>query len=174
MNYDDLKRTGDQLMEQVGGYNLRSVVIIGVGGLALGYLSGGVARSLFGPYYLLLPLIAGLLAVLVAVLAAGIISARSSSSVGGGADSRDSAPPVKRHRVSPDAPPPVRTRPKPTQEEFSELESRIMKRIAEKGGDLSVSAIAEEAGVSGDAVRKAVEDLAARGLLALPAPPDRS
>ena len=166
MNYDDLQRTGDQLVEQVGGYNLRSVVIIGVGGLALGYLSGGVARSLFGPYYLLLPLIAGL-------LAAGIILVQRSA-VEGGADSRESTPPVKQPRVSPDAPPPARTRPESAPVELSKLESLIMKRIAEKGGDLSVSAIAEEAGVSGDAVRKAVEDLAARGLLALPAPPDRA
>lgn len=65
-------------------------------------------------------------------------------------------------------PPPAPARDGPLRrDDPDEMERRILVRVRQRGGDLSVSALAGEWGVPEDAVREAVERLASRGLIAM-------
>ena len=55
----------------------------------------------------------------------------------------------------------------PASAEFSDLERAVMERLAQSDGNLSISALAEELGVTGDAIQQTVESLANRGVIAL-------
>jgi DNA-binding MarR family transcriptional regulator len=52
-------------------------------------------------------------------------------------------------------------------EGLSELEQLIMERIGQGDGNVSVSALANELGATGESVRNTIEDLANRGLIRL-------
>ena len=76
----------------------------------------------------------------------------------------DSESPSWQTLPTPEAAPPL---PSPAPVELSEFESRIMERVDQTEGALSVSALASELGVSGDEVRQTIEDLANRGIISL-------
>ena len=167
MNYDGARKTGDRLVEQLGGYNLKTVAMIGSGAFIVGYLTGGMAVRLLGPYYVLVLLLACLVAAVAFSGWGRAIFDRLNDAARSG--------PATGNRVPSDAAQPAPTRwkppPKPSRQsapapvELSDLERHIVERAAQGGGNLSASAIAKEMGVSGDDVRKAVEELAKRGLI---------
>ena len=163
MSNSNIEKTCEKLVEQLGGYNPRTIVIIVIGGLGVGYLLGGLANRAFGSAYLLLPLVVGL-------AAATVIAARKYQ-VADRVKERFPAdrPPVRTRvsapRPSPVSPPAQQDAAEPDPIELSELERQIMERVNQGDGNLSVSAIASETGASGDDVRKAVERLAGEGLI---------
>ena len=55
----------------------------------------------------------------------------------------------------------------PHRDDPGEMERRILVRVRQRGGDLSVRALATELDVHEDAVRDAVERLASRGIIAM-------
>lgn len=165
MSHDSIERTCEQLVEQLGGYNPRAIVIIAVGGLAVGYLLGGLANRVLGPAYLLVPLVAGL-------VAATVIAARKYQLTERLKERFAAHGPAEQAQVSALAPSPVSPTgqqypAEPAAIELSELERRIMERVTQGDGNLSVSAIASESDVSGADVRDAIEKLASQGFIDL-------
>ena len=57
MEANNLRNTADQLVEMVGGYNLRTVIAVGLAGVAIGFLLGGLLGRQFGFGFLLLPVV---------------------------------------------------------------------------------------------------------------------
>ena len=165
MSRDNIEKTCEQLVEQLGGYNPRTTLIIAVGGLGVGYLLGGLANRAFGPAYLLLPLGVCLVAAIVIVAQKNQLTERLKERF------PTNRPAVQAPASAPTqrpVTPSVQQRPaEPAAVELSELEHLIMERVTQGDGNLSVSAIAGESGVSGDDVRKAIENLASQGLIDL-------
>ena len=165
MSRDNIEKTCEQLVEQLGGYNPRTILIIAGGGLGVGYLLGGLANRALGAVYLLLPLVVGLVAAIVIVAQKNQLTERLKERF------PTNRPAVQAPASAPTqrpVTPSVQQRPaEPAAVELSELEHLIMERVTQGDGNLSVSAIAGEAGVSGDDVRKAIENLASQGLIDL-------
>ena len=165
MSRDNIEKTCEQLVEQLGGYNPRTIVIIAGGGLMVGFLLGGLANRALGPAYLLVPLVVGLGAAIVIVAQKNQLTERLKERF---PDNQPAVPP----QVSVPTPSPVSSSAQqqpaePAAIELSEIERLIMERVTQGDGNLSVSAIAGEAGVSGDDVRNAIENLASQGLIDL-------
>ena len=180
MNMDNLNRTADQLAELVGGYNRTTLF----GGLAASFLGGTFLGALFGwLFFVLLLVIAlivgGVVGYMIFRSSGGLASMRSQSTTQPAAGSYQQAPqepfsvpqpaappaPDPSHPPSPQqAPPPL---PSPAPAELSDLERAVMERLAQSDGNLSISALAGELGVSGETIQQTVESLANRGVIAL-------
>ena len=154
MESNNLRNTAEQLVEIVGGFNLRTVIAVGLTGLAIGFLLGGLLGRQFGFWFLLLP-------VVVCLAVAGVLGFMRFRQSGGLDNLRDGGAGQEAgySGMPPGAfPPPV---------ELTELEQQIMERVDQGDGSISVGALAEEFGVSRQFVLDTIEDLADRGVLNL-------
>ena len=169
MNNDKLRKVADDLVELVGGYNPRGLSILVLSGLAIGFLVGGFLAMWVGIFFLLLPVVAGL-------VAGGVVAYMRFQEGGGFANMRQqraaaqstspssssSAP----RRTSPQPPPPTQA-PVPVPAQLSELEQQVMEWVVQADGNISVSAMADELGVPDDTIRQTIEELAGRGVISL-------
>ena len=57
MEGNNLRSTADQLVETMGGYNLRTLIAVALAGLAIGFLLGGLLGTQFGFWFLMLPVV---------------------------------------------------------------------------------------------------------------------
>lgn len=186
MNMDNLNKTADQLAELAGGYNRTTLF----GGLAASLLVGSFLGALFGWLFFVLVLVISLIAggvvgYMVFRSAGGLESLRGQSTAQPGPGSSQQAPPSPQQPSSvpqPAAPPPPAPAPPahqqarpsplpppapPAPPELSDLERQIMGRLAQSDGNLSISALASELGVSGETIQQTIEDLANRGVITL-------
>ena len=169
MNNDKLRRVVDDLVELAGGYNPRGLLIVVLSGLALGFLVGGFLAMRFGIFFLLLPVVAGLVAGgVVAYMrfqeGRGLSNPRQqrAATQSTNPSSSSSAP----RQMSP-APPPSTQAPIPAPAQLSELEQQVMEWVVQADGNVSVSALADELGVTPDSARQTIEDLIGRGVITL-------
>ena len=169
MNNDKLRRVVDDLVELAGGYNPRGLLIVVLSGLALGFLVGGFLAMRFGIFFLLLPVVAGLVAGgVVAYMrfqeSRGLSSPpqQSAATQSTSPYSSTSAP----RQMSPPPPPPTQTS-VPVPAQLSELEQQVMDWVVQANGNVSVSALADELGVTPDSARQTIEDLIGRGVITL-------
>ena len=160
MEGNNLRSTADQLVEMAGGYNLRTVIAVALVGLAFGFLLGGLLGRQFGFWFLLLP-------VVICLVVAGVMGFMRFQKSGGLGSSGGGSGGQERSFSS--MLPAAFTSPPPADApvELTELEQRIMERVAKGDGSISVSALAEEFGVSRESVRETIQDLANRGVLSL-------
>lgn len=182
MNMDNLNRTADQLAELVGGYNRTTLF----GGLAASFLGGSFLGALFGWLFFALLLVislivGGVVGFMVLRSAGGLASLRGQGAAQPGPGYSPSPPPSStapqqaappppvpsstHPQQAPPAPPPPPAAPAPP--ELSELEQQIMERLAQSDGNLSISGLAGELGVSGETMQQTVEGLVSRGVIAL-------
>lgn len=164
MYLEMLRKTADDLVRLAGGYNLTTVAAVGFGALVVGFVLG----RFFG-FFLSILLLALCLLAFAAV--AFVKSRRAEESEP--ADSRQDAP-AAQYLDTPSAPrqtapafAPAAWTPARAPVELSDIERLIMQRLAQSEGDVSLSALASELDVSGDSVRQTIEELAARGVIAL-------
>ena len=157
-----LRKTADDLVRLSGGYNLTTVVAVGLGALVVGFVLG----RFFGFFLSILLLVICLLAFGSVAFARSRRAEESES-----ASAREDAPaaqyldtPSPTRQTSPVFEPSAWT---PAPVDLSDIERRIMERLAQSEGDVSLSALAAELDVSGDSVRQTIEELAARGVIAL-------
>ena len=186
MNIDNLNRTADQLAELAGGYNRTTLF----GGLAASLLGGSFLGALFGWLFFLLLLVvslivAGVVGYMILRSSGGLASLRGQSAAQPAPGSSQQVSPVPQQPSSatqqapppPPAPPssqqappmpPSPSAPAPSAPpELSDLERQIMEHLVQSDGNLSISALAGELGVSGETIQQTVEDLANRGVIAL-------
>ena len=166
MNNDKLRRVIDDLVELAGGYNPRGLLIVALSGLALGFLVGGFLAMRFGIFFLLLPVVAGMVAGgVVAYMrfqeGRGLSSPRQQR-----AATQSTSPSSASQQTSP-APPPPTQAPVPAPAQLSELEQQVMEWVVQANGNVSVSALADELGVTPDSARQTIEDLIGRGVITL-------
>ncbi len=169
MNNDKLRKLVDDLVELAGGYNPRGLLIVVLSGLALGFLVGGFLAMRFGIFFLLLPVVAGL-------AAGGVVAYQKFQGNGGFANVRRQGDPTQNtvasspsgapRQPSPAPPPPTQT-PVPASAQLSELEQQVMDWVVQANGNISVSALANELGVTADLARRTIEDLIGRGVITL-------
>ncbi len=169
MNNDKLRRVVDDLVELAGGYNSRGLLIVVLSGLALGFLVGGFLAMRFGIFFLMLPVVAGL-------AAGGVVAYMRFQEGKGSSNPRQQR--AATQSTSPSSstnaprqmslPPlaPTQT-PVPAQAQLSELEQQVMDRVVQADGNVSVSALAAELGVTPDSARQTIEDLVGRGVITL-------
>ena len=189
MNIDNLNRTADQLAELAGGYNRTTLF----GGLAASLLGGSFLGALFGWLFFLLLLVVslivgGVVGYMILRSAGGLASLRGQSAAQPAPGSSQQAPPVPQQPSSAtqQAPPPASSpAPPPSSQqappmppspsapapsappELSDLERQIMEHLVQSDGNLSISGLAGELGVSGETIQQTVEELANRGVIAL-------
>ena len=172
MNMDNLNRTADQLAELAGGYNRTTLF----GGLAASFLGGSFLGALFGWLFFVLILVislivGGVVGYMIFRSSGGLAGLRGQSAAQPAAGSPQQAPPAPQQPSSvpqpaaPPSPPPPPEADAPA--ELSELEQRIMERVAQTDGNLSLSALASELNVLGETVQQTIEDLANRGIITL-------
>lgn len=160
MEGNNLRSTANQLVETMGGYNLRTLVVVALAGLAIGFLLGGLLGTQFGFWFLMLP-------VVICLVVAGVIGFMRFQKSGGLENLRGGGR-VEQGESFSSIPPPVFTPPSVAPAvELTELEQQIMERVSRGDGSISVSALAEEFGVSRESVRETIENLANRGVLSL-------
>ena len=169
MNNDKLRKVSDDLVELAGGYNPRGLLIVVLSGLTLGFLVGGFLAMRFGIFFLLLPVVAGLVAGGVVVYmrfqeGRGFANVRQQrTATQGTSPSISSSAP---RQPTPAPPPPTQT-PVPASAQLSELEQQVMEWVVQANGNVSVSALADELRVPPDSVRQTIEDLIGRGVITL-------
>ena len=187
MNVENLNRTADQLAELVGGYNRTTLF----GGLAASFLGGSFLGALFGWLFFVLLLaisliVGGIVGYMLLRSAGGLAGLRGQSAAQPAPGSSQQAPPAPQQPPSvpqqadppasaPSPPPsPQQTTPAPPPPPaapapagLSDLEQQIMERLVQSNGNLSISALAGELGVSGETIQQTVEGLANRGVITL-------
>jgi len=166
MNNEKLGKLVDDLVELAGGYNPRGLLIVVLSGLALGFLVGGFLAMRLGIFFLLLPVVAGL-------VAGGAIAIMKFQESGGFSNVRQqraaaqsTSPSSAPRQPSPAPPPPTQT-PVPAPAQLSELEQQVMEWVVQANGNVSVSALADELGMPPDTARQTIEDLNGRGAITL-------
>ena len=168
MNIDNVNRTADQLADLAGGYNRTTLF----GGVAASFLGGSFLGALFGWLFFVLLLV-------IALIIGGVVGYMMFRSAGG-AVVLPGRGPAQPSSASPEPPPPAPPPPSAVHQqaaappppaapavELSDLERAVMERLVQSDGNLSISALAGELGVSGETIQETVEGLANRGFIAL-------
>ncbi|MYC33455.1 MAG: HTH domain-containing protein [Chloroflexi bacterium] len=166
MYLETLRKTGDDLVRMAGGYNLTTLAAVGMSALVVGVVIG----SFFGFFISISLLVACLLAFgAVAFVISRRAEGSSISSEGAPATQHLNTEGAPSQTVPAFQPPAPTLVPAPVAAPvaFSDLERRLMERLAQSDGDISVSALAAELDVSGDSVRQTIGELAARGVISL-------